>query len=111
MISFERYSALLALPEVKQTFLSSFIGRIPIGIAGLAIPLLVQELTGSYAVAGAVGASYVGGLATAAPLLGRLIDRIGPRRVLTACAFLYPATLFALIFAVLSDAPLAMSLV
>jgi len=111
MISFARYSTLLALPEVKQTFLSSFVGRIPIGITGLAILLLVQEATGSYAVAGVVGASYVGGLATAAPLLGRLIDRIGPRRVLTVCAFLYPAALVALIFAVLSQAPIALTLV
>lgn len=111
MISFVRYATLLALPEVKQSFLSSFLGRIPIGITGLAVLLLVQEVTGSYAMAGAVGASYVGGLAAAAPLLGRLIDRIGPRRVLTACAFLYPATLLALIFSVISDAPIAMTLV
>ncbi|MDA0577515.1 MAG: MFS transporter, partial [Verrucomicrobia bacterium] len=111
MISFARYSTLLALPEVKQAFLSSFLGRIPIGIAGLAILLLVQDVAGSYALAGVVGASYVVGLAAAAPLFGRLIDRIGPRRVLTVCAFLYPATLLALIFSLISDAPIAMTLV
>lgn len=43
MISFARYTKLLALPDVLQAFVSSFIGRIPIGIAGLAILLLVQD--------------------------------------------------------------------
>lgn len=111
MISLARYANLLALPDVLQAFVSSFIGRIPIGIAGLAILLLVQSVEGSYAQAGLVGAAYVAGLAAAAPLLGRLIDRIGPRRVLAACALLYPAALLALIAALLNRAPAATSLV
>jgi predicted MFS family arabinose efflux permease len=95
---------------VLQAFVSSFIGRIPIGIAGLAILLLVQSVEGSYAQAGLIGASYVTGLAMAAPLLGRMIDRIGPRHVLAACAVLYPAALLALIAALLNRAPTATSL-
>ena len=63
MISLARYAHLLALPDVLQAFVSSFIGRIPIGIAGLAILLLVQSVEGSYAQAGLVGATYVAGLA------------------------------------------------
>lgn len=111
MIYLARYAAVLALPDVLQAFVSSFIARIPIGIAGLAILLLVQSVEGSYAQAGLVGAVYVAGLAAAAPLLGRLIDRIGPRRVLAACATLYPAALLALIAALLNRAPTAASLV
>jgi MFS family permease len=110
MISLARYANLLALPDVLQAFVSSFIGRIPIGIAGLAILLLVQSVEGSYAQAGLVGATYVAGLAVAAPLLGRLIDRIGPQRVLATCAVLYPAALLALIAALLHRAPAAASL-
>ncbi|MEO8716961.1 MAG: hypothetical protein ABI423_01935 [Burkholderiales bacterium] len=68
---------MLALPDVPQAFVSSFVGRIPIGIAGLAILLLVQSTEGSYAQAGVTGATYVAGLAAAAPLLGRMIDRLG----------------------------------
>jgi len=105
MISLSRYSTLLALPDVQQAFLNSFLGRLPIGIAGLSILLLAQSVTDSYATAGLVGAFYVGGLAAAAPFLGRLIDRIGPRRVLATCALFYPATLAALTFAVLHRAP------
>lgn len=110
MISLARYGTLLALPDVLQAFVSSFIGRIPIGIAGLAILLLVQSVEGSYAQSGLIGATYVAGLAAAAPLLGRLIDRIGPRRVLAACALLYPAALLALVGALLHRAPTALSL-
>jgi len=110
MISFARYAALLALPDVLQAFASSFVGRIPVGIAGLAILLLVQSADGSYAQAGLTGAVYVAGLAAAAPILGRMIDRLGPRRVLAACALLYPAALFALIAALLGRAPATLSL-
>jgi predicted MFS family arabinose efflux permease len=52
----------------------------------------------------------VAGLAAAAPLLGRLIDRMGPRRVLAVCALLYPAALVALIAVLLNRAPTAASL-
>jgi predicted MFS family arabinose efflux permease len=110
MITLARYTSLLALPDVSQAFVSSFIGRIPIGIAGLAILLLVQSVDGSYAQAGLIGATYVAGLAAASPLLGRLIDRIGPRRVLAACALLYPAALLALVAALQMRAPTAVSL-
>ncbi len=105
-----RYVQLLALPDVRQAFVSSFVGRIPIGIAGLAILLLVQSVEGSYAQAGLVGATYVLGLAVAAPLLGRMIDRVGPRGVLAACALLYPTALFALIAALQVRAPASVSL-
>ncbi|MDH3320113.1 MAG: MFS transporter [Betaproteobacteria bacterium] len=110
MISFARYARLLALPDVPQAFLSSFVGRIPIGIAGLAILLLVQTTEGSYTQAGLTGAIYVAGLAAAAPLLGRMIDRLGPRRVLATCALLYPAALLALVAALQARAPASLSL-
>jgi Major Facilitator Superfamily len=105
MISFARYARVLALPDVTQAFVSSLVGRIPIGIAGLAILLLVQSTEGSYAQAGLVGATYVVGLAAAAPLLGRMIDRLGPRRVLGTCAVLYAAALLGLVAALQARAP------
>lgn len=100
MISLARFGSLLSRPDVRQSYASSFIGRLPIGIAGLAILLLVQSLEDSYATAGLVAACYVAGLASASPLLGRQIDRIGPRPVLLACAIVYPAALVLLIAAV-----------
>ncbi len=110
MLSLARFRAVLALPDVRQAFVSSFVGRVPIGIAGLAILLLVQADGGSYAQAGATGAAYVAGLGMASPVLGRLIDRIGPRRVLFGCAAVYPAALVALVLSVQHHAPAAATL-
>ena len=110
MISFARYAALLALPHLKATIIASVIGRLPIGIAGLAILLLAQSASGSFARAGATTGCYVAGLATVAPLLGRLIDRRGPRAVLLICGGVYPVALCALVASLLASAPTWVSL-
>ncbi len=73
------------------------LGRLPMGIAGLAILLYVQSGTHSFVAAGVVSALYVLGLAAIAPLVGRLIDRFGPRPLLLASALIYPAALIALV--------------
>lgn len=100
VISLNRYTQLLQASEVRQIFAASLIGRLPIGITGLAILLFVQTSRGSFAEGGAATACYVGGLSIAAPLLGRVIDRRGPRGVLLAAAILFPAALAALVWAV-----------
>lgn len=104
MISLARYVALLAPRDLRQTIAASMIGRLPIGVTGLAILLLVQTATGSFARGGAATACYVVGLAVFAPALGRLIDRKGPRLTLMVCAFAFPAALVSLVLAVLTGA-------
>jgi predicted MFS family arabinose efflux permease len=105
VISLSRYAALLERPELRRTIVASVIGRMPIGILGLAILLASQASSGSFGIAGAVAASYLAGLACMAPVLGRLIDRAGPSRVLAVCAGAFPATLIALVVALRLDAP------
>jgi len=100
VISFERYGHLLRIPGLRGALLSSIVGRLPMGIAGLAILLYVQSGTGSFASAGLVSALYVLGLAAIAPLVGRLIDRLGPRPLLLSSAVAYPAALIALLLLV-----------
>lgn len=75
VISLARYSALLGQPALRSAIAASVLGRLPIGITGLAILMLAQDTSGSFGTGGAVGACYVAGLAVLAPLLGRLIDR------------------------------------
>ena len=104
MISLERYATAFAQPELRQTFLSSVLGRLPIGVSGLAILLLVQTSTGSFARGGTAAACYVAGLAALAPVLGRGIDRYGPQRILLASGFLFPSALIGLVVSVERDA-------
>ncbi|MES2562777.1 MAG: MFS transporter, partial [Pseudomonadota bacterium] len=104
MISLQRYRELFRVPDVGRALLASIVGRFPIGIAGLAILLFVQSRSTSFALAGSASALYILGLALIAPFLGRLIDRVGPRPVLLACALLYPAALAGLTVLVLAAA-------
>lgn len=100
VISLQRYATLFAQGDIARTFALSLLGRLPIGLTGLAILLLAQTSSGSFAQGGAAAACYVVGLAAVAPLLGRGIDRYGPRQILICTGMLFPAALIALVFAV-----------
>lgn len=104
MISLERYHRFFNVPGMGTTMLASVVGRLPIGVTGLAILLFVQGKSGSFALAGTASAFYIIGLALVAPLLGRLIDRNGPRQILMACSTAYPAALLGLVVLVLQAA-------
>jgi len=105
VITFRPYIALLGQARLRALFTASIIGRIPVGMSGLAILLLVQSVSGSFAVGGAANAAFIAGLAVLAPVLGRIIDRHGPRATLIACGVLYPAALCTLVAAVTTRAP------
>lgn len=81
-----KYRPVLSMPGAAGLFASALVARMPQGMAPLAVLLLVRGATHSYAAAGlAVGA---GAFATAgsAPVLGRLVDQLGSRRVLLPLA-------------------------
>ena len=111
MISLDRYRTLFSTPGVARLFLASVLGRLPIGMSGLAILMLVQTASGSFAAGGMATGCYVAGLAGVAPLLGRVIDRNGPRSTLLACALLFPASMAALVTAVSANAAMPLVLV
>ena len=91
------YALLFREPGLARILLASIVGRMPIGVATLAILMSVQAHAGSFAQSGAAAACYVFGLAVVAPLLGRMIDRLGPRPVLVASAVIYPMALAAFV--------------
>lgn len=62
--------------------LCAFLGRLPLSMVGLGSVLLVQDYTGSYGLGGAVAATGAVTTALLGPLIGRLADSLGQRRVL-----------------------------
>lgn len=76
------YRELLTVPRAWLFVLAAFVGRMPMAMMGLGIVLLVSALSGSYGTAGAVAATSALAYAASAPVVGRLADRLGQRRVL-----------------------------
>ena len=76
------YKSLFSAPEASVFFLATFLGRVPIAMKALGCILLVERLTGSFALAGVVGAAQTLVSAFASPRLGRFADRYGERTIL-----------------------------
>lgn len=104
MISLTRYKVLLRQPSLAGAIGASIVGRLPIGMAVIAILLFIQQADASFARAGIAAALYVTGVGVVAPIVGRLIDRFGPRPVLFVGAVAYPLAMSALIIAVKMEA-------
>jgi MFS family permease len=99
------YLAVWRLPAAPLLLLAGFAGRMPSAMVPLALLLMVQQQTGSYAVAGAVSATSGIAAAVTAPVLGRLADQRGPRAILLVQAAAYPALLGVVLAVVLAGAP------
>jgi MFS family permease len=91
-----RYLRILRVRAARTPFLASVVARLPISMAPLATVLLVQQVRGSYAVAGLVTAAYALGATLGTPLLGRLTDRVGQPRVIGPSGLVSAAFLVAL---------------
>ena len=103
-----RYGALFRVPHVRRLVLSGMLARLPAGMIGLALLLLVREDGGSYAAAGAVSGAYFVATAIGAPIAGRRVDRSGQTPVLIARALIFPTLLVGACVLALVDAPLAL---
>ena len=99
-----RYSTLLKLPGARRPVIASAVGSMPIGMFGLAILLLAQDATGSFAVAGRVVGAFGIGNALGAVAQGRLMDRLGQPRILRTVALVHAVACTALVVAALQGA-------
>ena len=85
-----RYRELFANRYAGSLLAWGIVARLPIGMAALALVLLVRGAGASYAEAGLVAAAYSVALAIGAPYGGRQVDRRGARLVLRRRTILYP---------------------
>lgn len=98
------YRGVFAVEGTRRLLASALLGRLPLGASSLAILLMVRRHTDSFGIAGAaVGVFAIAG-AIAAPFLGALLDRYGPRRILVPSAVLQAIFLTALVIVVKNNA-------
>ena len=78
----QSYRRLFALPGVRSVLVLMFFARIPSTAAGMTLTLHVAVGMGrGYGAAGLVGAAGTIGIAIGAPLMGRIVDDHGLRRM------------------------------
>ncbi|MBL8326432.1 MAG: MFS transporter [Rubrivivax sp.] len=73
------YAEFFRQPEVARFAAAGFVARMPIGMVGFAMLMMLREALGSYALAGWVCGTYFVMIAVSAPAQGRWIDRRGAR--------------------------------
>src|SRR5262245_18461460 len=81
------YRQVFALPGVRTFLVLIFFARLPMTAAGMILTLHVAVSMGrGYGAAGTVGAVITIGIAVGAPVMGRVVDRYGLRRMLVLTA-------------------------
>jgi predicted MFS family arabinose efflux permease len=106
-----RYRELLRIPGVTPLLLAAGAARLPYGMFVLALILLLRAEGFDYADVGIVIAASGLSVGVSAPVLGRVIDRVGQTPVLVATAVMTLVTGGALTVAVLSGAGVALAAV
>ena len=99
------YVDLLSTPGGRAFSGAAFVARLPIAMVGLGIVLLVVAETGRYGLAGALSATFAIVNAGSAPVIARLVDRFGQRRVLTPTVLVHGCFMVAFVALVTSGAP------
>ncbi len=101
MINLSPYRTLFRDRELRRIVLSSILPRLPAGINGLALTLMVQSIYDSFGVGGTVSAAYLIALGVASPLLGRIVDQKGPRLIMVPCGIAHAIAMGVLVYAAL----------
>jgi len=91
------YKRILSISAVRLPLTGATIGRLPFAAQTLAVLLLVQGATDSFADAGLVNACYSIGAAAGLPTQGRIVDRIGQTRVIAAATAINAVALVGLV--------------
>lgn len=99
-----RYRTALGASHVRPVLAATFTTGLGTGALALVLVLLVADETGSFARAGLVSGMYLLAAGVFGPVRGRLVDRLGPSRVLVGLAVVHGAALLVLLLLVLAGA-------
>ena len=99
------YRELFAAPGAKAFALAGLLARLALPMTGIGIITMLALLRGSYALAGAVSATFVLADAVLSPQISRRVDRRGQGRVLPAAAAISALGLLLLCASAWSQAP------
>jgi MFS family permease len=103
----QKYVQFLKQPGIARLMAVALAARMPIGMVAFSMLMFLREALGNFALAGsAVGIHFVA-MAVAAPVIGRLVDRLGPRRPLCVTGIVQPLALLGVLAAAKLSAPFA----
>lgn len=102
---FGKYISVLRVPGAARFSAAGLVGRMQMSMIGLGAVLLLQHERGSYAVAGAVSATYALSMAIISPQVSRLIDTLGQRRVVPIQLIVHVPSMVALIVLAMNPTP------
>src|SRR5882672_9493815 len=92
-----KYVEFVRQPDVARLLLVALLTRMPVGMVGFAMVMFLREALGNFALAGtAVGIHFIA-IAAVAPVIGRIIDRHGPRTPLLVTGTVQPLALVAIL--------------
>ncbi|MGW7315882.1 MFS transporter [Streptomyces sp. NPDC054865] len=101
------YMELLRTRHAARLLVGTLVGRLPNGIASIALVMFVRAEGGSYSLAGAMAAAYGVANAVGQPLLGRAVDLYGQPRVQLPAAVVSALGMVWLAFAGIGSAAVA----
>lgn len=99
-----KYVEFIRQPGVARLLVVALVTRMPIGMVGFSMLMYLRESLGNFTLAGSVVGINLVALAAAAPIQGRLIDRLGPRRPLLVTGTVQPLALVGVLVSASSGA-------
>ena len=103
----QKYVAFVRQPDVARLLLVALLTRMPVGMVGFATLMFLREALGNFTLAGtAVGITLVA-MAASGPVIGRIVDRHGPRKPLIVTGIVQPLALLAILFSAKAGLPFA----
>lgn len=90
-----RYAEFVRQPDVARLLLVALVSRMPVGMVGFAMLVFLREALGNFTQAGAAVGIDLVAYAAVAPIVGRIVDRRGPRGLLWVTGVMQPLWLVA----------------